>query len=93
MGAAITTPNSLLMGFGFEGIATPAEWLGVARATGAEARLLGQDPRRFPHDVASLGRYGPALARLPAARMPWTPIDVDAALGGLARAGIEVRGR
>jgi hypothetical protein len=75
------------------GIATPAEWLGVARATGAEARLLGQDPRRFPHDIASLGRYGPALARLPAARMPWTPLDVDAALGGLARAGIEVRGR
>ena len=75
------------------GIATPAEWLGAARATGAEARLLGQDPRRFPHDIASLGRYGPALARLPAARIPWTPLDVDAALGGLARAGIEVRGR
>jgi len=73
------------------GIATPAQWLSAARATGAETRLLGQDPRRFPHDIASLGRYGPALARLPAARMPWSPLDVDVALGGLARAGIEVR--
>jgi hypothetical protein len=75
------------------GIATPQEWLDTARGTGAEARLLAQDPCRFPHDVASLGRYGRALAELPSARSAWTPVDVDAALCGLARAGIEVRGR
>ena len=74
------------------GIATPAEWIGAARAAGSEARLLGQDPRRFPHDIASLGRYGRAMAALPAARSAWTPLDVDAALRGLARAGVEVHG-
>ncbi len=75
------------------GIATPAEWLDAARDTGAEARLPGQDPRRFPHDIGSLGRYGPALAALPAARSAWTPLDVDVALRGLARAGVQLHGR
>lgn len=74
------------------GIATPAEWVSAARATGAEARLPGQDPRRFPHDIAFLGRYGPALATLPAARSAWTPLDAGSGLRRLNRASLEVHG-
>jgi hypothetical protein len=72
------------------GIAEPDEWLAVARRHGAAARLLAVDPRRVPHDVASLGRYGRALAGLPRATRPWTPLGVDHALDGLAAAGLEV---
>jgi hypothetical protein len=70
------------------GIATPDEWLATASRHGATARLLALDPRRFPHDVASLGRYGTALAALPRAVRPWSPLDVDDALDGLAGAGL-----
>jgi hypothetical protein len=73
-----------------EGIARPDEWLAAARRHGAEARLLAVDPRRFPHDVASLGRYGRALAALPRATRPWSPLRVDRALDGLAAAGLDV---
>jgi hypothetical protein len=73
------------------GIATPQEWLHTARGTGADARLLAHDPRRFPHDIASLGRYGRALAELPSARTAWSPLDVGTALRGLAQAGVDVR--
>ncbi|QJY47820.1 hypothetical protein [Pseudonocardia broussonetiae] len=45
------------------GIAEPEQRLGAARRHGATARLLAVDPRRFPHDIASLGRYGHALPR------------------------------
>jgi hypothetical protein len=75
------------------GIATPPEWLHTARTTGATARLLAQDPDRFPHDIASLGRYGRALAALPPARTAWSPLDVAAALAGLAQGGVDVSGR
>jgi hypothetical protein len=73
-----------------DGIADPDEWLAVARRHGAVARLLALDPRRFPHDVASLGRYGRALAALPRATRAWTPLPVDHALDGLAAAGLDV---
>jgi hypothetical protein len=73
-----------------EGIATPEEWLDVVRRSGARGRLLALDARRFPHDIASLGRYGNALSRLPPARRAWSPLDVGAALAGLAQAGILV---
>jgi hypothetical protein len=76
-----------------DGIASPPEWLDTARATGATARPLAQDPDRFPHDIASLGRYGRALAALPSARSGWSPLDVAAAMDGLARGGVDVRGR
>ena len=72
------------------GIATPDEWLAAACRHGATARLLALDPRRFPHDVASLGRYGRVLAALPRAVRPWSPLDIDDALDGLARAGLTV---
>jgi hypothetical protein len=75
------------------GIAGPAQWLAAARRHGATARLLALDSRRFPHDVASLGRYGRALAALPRATRPWSPLSVDVALGGLTAAGLQVHRR
>ncbi|MDQ4092797.1 MAG: hypothetical protein M3143_05155 [Actinomycetota bacterium] len=47
-----------------EGIAYPAQWLAIARRHGATARMLAIDCNRFPHDIASLGRYGRVLAGL-----------------------------
>ncbi len=70
------------------GIAAPEEWERVVRRHGATPRLIGLDPRRFPHDIASLGRYGPALDDLPRAHFPWSPLDVGSALDGLRAAGI-----
>ena len=72
------------------GIARPREWLDVARRHGARARLVALDPSRFPHDIATLGRYGRALAGLPAATRPWSPLEVPDALAALAAAGIEI---
>ncbi|MDQ4010106.1 MAG: hypothetical protein M3228_05275 [Actinomycetota bacterium] len=71
-----------------EGIAYPAQWLAAARRHGATARLLAVDRRRFPHDIASLGRYGRALADLPPARHPWSPFDVGEAVHALRTAGL-----
>jgi hypothetical protein len=74
------------------GIATPAQWAAVARRHGATPRLLALDPGRFPHDIAVMGRYGQALAALPAARHPWSPLPLPEALDGLRGAGLEVTG-
>lgn len=71
-----------------EGIARPQQWLDVAHAHGAQARIVAVDPDRFPHDIASIGRYSDALAELPAARQPWSPLPVDPALRSLAEAGL-----
>jgi hypothetical protein len=72
------------------GIARPGEWLDVVRRHGARGRLLALDARRFPHDIATLGRYGAALASLPPARHPWSPLDVGAALTDLQHCGVDV---
>ena len=68
-----------------DGIATPDEWLRVAARHGTKGRLLGLNERRFPHDIASLGRYGGALADLSAARVPWMPMDVTSVLDSLGQ--------
>ncbi len=67
------------------GIASPADWLRVARRHAPRAQMLGVDAERFPHDIATLARYGPALNRLPGARHPWTPLSVDSLLMALAQ--------
>lgn len=67
------------------GIARPEEWLSAAAETGADAHLLGVDPRRFPHDIASVGRYGPRLADLPRATRPWPVLTPFDAVGALRR--------
>jgi hypothetical protein len=68
----------------------PITWLDVARRHGARPRLLVLDARGFPHDIATLGRYGRALDGLPPARHPWSPLDVRAVLAGLDAAGVQV---
>lgn len=70
------------------GIASPQEWLDVARRSGARAHLVGVDASRFPHDIGALGRYGAELARLPNARHPWSPLPVDDAVAALAAHGL-----
>jgi len=75
------------------GIASPQEWVATVRRHGARPHLLGLDPRRFPHDIGTLGRYGPALAALPSTGRPWTPLDLDTALARLAAAGLRVHSR
>jgi hypothetical protein len=72
------------------GIASPQEWVATVRRHGAQPRLVGLDPRRSPHDIGALGRYGPVLAALPPARKPWTPLTPDAALAGLRSCGLRV---
>jgi hypothetical protein len=66
------------------GIAAPDEWLAVARRYAATAELTGVDPRRFPHDIATLARYGPRLDALPAASHPWSPLAVGTAVERLS---------
>jgi hypothetical protein len=73
------------------GVADPWRWLGAAAASGARARLLAVRPGQFPGDIASLARYGPALARLPKASSPWSPLALDAAFGTLADHGVSIR--
>ncbi|MEN3269828.1 hypothetical protein [Pseudonocardia sp.] len=62
------------------GIARPEEWVRVARGNGATARLMAVSPRRFPHDIASLGRYGRMLAELPGAHLTWSPLEAARAV-------------
>jgi hypothetical protein len=48
--------------------------------------------RASPHDIAVMGRYGKALAELPPARHPWSPLPLAEALDGLrGEGGLEVR--
>ena len=70
------------------GIAGPAEWEAVVRKHGATPRLLALDRRRFPHNIAINARYDQALATLPQARHPWSPLTVHSGLTGLGEAGL-----
>jgi hypothetical protein len=78
-------------GVNSKGIATPDDWARTVREHGATVGFPGLDLRRFPHDIAALARYGPAMATLPTAREPWTPLHPDEALSGLADAGLAPR--
>ena len=83
----------LLRRLASKGIARPDQWLAAAGRRGATAGLLALDLRRFPHDVASLGRYDRALAALPHLTRPWTPVPLDTALDRLTTAGLDIVGR
>jgi hypothetical protein len=65
------------------GIAGPDEWVATVRRHGARPRLLALDRSRFPHDIATNARYARAMAALPDARHPWSPLPVERALAGL----------
>ena len=73
------------------GYAEPQQWMATIARHGAVPRLVGVEPRRAPHDIASLATYGPALARLPGAEHLWSPLPIDTALAGLADAGLDVQ--
>ncbi len=75
------------------GIATPQEFEWLIRRHGARAHFEGLDPKRFPHDIGTLGRYGRVFDQLPRARLPWSPLPVEDALGALAAAGLSVAER
>jgi hypothetical protein len=72
------------------GIATPDDFQAVVRKHGATVYFDGLDPRRFPHDIGTLGRYGRVFDQLPRARHPWSPLPVEDALHGLTDAGLSV---
>jgi hypothetical protein len=69
------------------GIATPEQWTAAARRHGARPTMLALNPRRFPHDIAIMGRYGGALAELPSATRPWSPLSIDEAMHGMRATG------
>jgi hypothetical protein len=72
------------------GIARPADWARVVRASGARVDFVGLDRSRFPHDIGFLGRYGPRLATLSRATKLWSPLPVNEAVNGLATNGLSV---
>lgn len=74
------------------GSVTPRELASVLRRHGTVPRLIAVDPRKSPHDIGSLAKYGPVLAREPSARVPFSPLGVHTAIMGL-RAVFSERGR
>ena len=72
------------------GRAPARDWRRVIEAQGPTARLVALDQRKDPHDIGSLGRYGPELAALADEPTPWTPLEVAKALAGLQAAGLSV---
>jgi hypothetical protein len=72
------------------GIATAEDFAAVVRRHGARPHLDGLDPRKFPHDIGTLSRYGRAFTELPRASHPWTPLAVHDALNRLRAAGLSV---
>lgn len=79
--------NVLVMQHGANspGMASPNDFEDVIDESGATARLLALRENQSPHDIGSLGRYGPVLAREPDAELPWIPLSVDVALESLSR--------
>ncbi len=69
------------------GRAPARDWRRVIEAQGPTARLVALDQRKDPHDIGSLGRYGPELAALADEPTPWTPLEVAEALAGLRSRG------
>lgn len=69
----------------------PDDLRGVVSRHGATVRMIVLDEAKVPHDIGTLGRYGPELARLPDEPTPWTPLPVQTALDSLAATGLDVR--
>lgn len=74
------------------GSVTPRDLATVLRRHGVTPRLIAVDPRKSPHDIGSLAKYGPVLARERAAEVPFVPLDADEAIRGL-RTVVGERGR
>ena len=65
------------------GLATPRDMATVLRRHGVIPRLIAVDPRKSPHDIGSLARYGPVLAKEPTAPIPFVRLAPDVAIAGL----------
>lgn len=74
------------------GLAAPRDFASVLRKHGAEPRLIAVDPRKSPHDIGSLAKYGPVLAKEPPASVPFVPLEPATAIAGL-RSVVGERGR
>jgi hypothetical protein len=74
------------------GWAAPDEWKRVVGSAGATVRMLALREEAAPHDIGSLGRYGPVLDDEPEADVPFTVLPVMDAMEALARVTSE-RGR
>ena len=72
------------------GIATPADWSQVLGRHGITAHFPGLDVRKFPHDVAFMGRYDTHLEQLTPARRLWSPLPIDVAVRQLRAAGLSI---
>lgn len=72
------------------GRARIADWRRLIAGHGAELRLVAVDPDKDPHDIGSLGRYGPDLARLADEPTGWSPLGLSRALDRLAAHGLTV---
>jgi hypothetical protein len=72
------------------GIATPADWSQVLGRHGITAHFPGLDVRKFPHDVAFMGRYDTHLKQLTPARRLWSPLPIGVAVRQLRAAGLSI---
>lgn len=70
------------------GIATPDEFAATVRRHGARPHIEALHRGKFPHDIGSLARYGPAYQALPRAQHPFSALSLDDALPHLAQHGI-----
>jgi hypothetical protein len=66
------------------GLANARTWQQLADRARSRGRLLALDATAFPSDFSIFARYAGALARLPEASRPWSPLPLDQALSGLA---------
>ena len=71
-------------GVSSRGLADAGVWQGLADRARRRGRLLGTDPSAFPADFPTFVRYTKEMRSLPAARTPWRPMSVEAALSGLS---------
>jgi hypothetical protein len=74
------------------GVVSPREFGSVLHRHGVVPRLIAVDPRKSPHDIGSLAKYGPVLAKEPPAPIPSVPLSPDVAIAGL-RSVVGERGR
>jgi hypothetical protein len=72
------------------GIATPADWVRALARHGVTAQFPGLATRKFPHDIAFMGRYDTHLKQLTPARKLWSSLPIDQALDQLRTSGLSV---
>jgi hypothetical protein len=66
------------------GLADARTWQQLADRARNRGRLLAVNATAFPSDFSIFARYARALAKLPDATRPWSPLSLDQALVGLA---------